>query len=119
MLETFLDAETEVEKSPKIVGATQGAKAAIIAAPLGMAIQALRGRSPIVGGVVSGLAVGGAAGLLAAAMQKYKNMQTESALKYHMQNLIERNPEMMQNSQLPQTFSRGFENVRNTYQTPY
>ena len=111
MLERYLDAEVELDKSPKIEGFTQGAKAAVVAAPIGAAIQALRGKSPAVGAIASGLAVGMVAGLAAASVQKYKNMQAESQMKYHIQNVMDRNPTMFQQPQ----FSQGFENVRYPY----
>ena len=109
MLQRYLDTEAEFEKSPKIEGLVQGGKAALLAAPLGAAVQALRGKSPAVGGAAAGFGAGILIGLAAAAAQKFKNMQTEAQMKYHIQNISDDQP------QLTPMFSRGFENVRNPY----
>ena len=107
-----LDEAAEVEKSPKVEGAIQGAKAAVIAAPLGAAIQALRGKNPYVGALIAGLGVGATAGAAAAAVQKYKNMRQEADLRYHLRNMVDREPGVA----LPDNnFVSGFNNVRYTF----
>ena len=127
LLARFLNIRTDVEKSPKIEGAYQGTKAAIIAAPLGAAIQALRGKNPYLGAAAAGISAGALTGLVAAASQKYKNMRTEAQMGYHLENMPEfyNQPQEEYQQQIPQTiyqpadissnFSRGFESVRNPY----
>lgn len=108
---TSMEEISEIQKSPQLAGISEGAKGAVVAAPIIAALQAMRGRSPLAGAIVGGLGIGAAVGLAAAAKQKYENLATEAALKYHMQNIAER--EYAQNSY--PGFQRGFNNVRNAY----
>jgi len=115
----MLEQDAEFNKSPKVEGVLQGAKAALLAAPLGAAVQALRNKSPGMGALVTGLGAGLLAGLSAAAVQKYRNLKTEADMRYHLRNMVEREPTVM----LPEPgamrdivgFTRGFENVYHPY----
>lgn len=109
LVNTFLDESVHAEKSPLLEGSVQGAKAALVAAPLGAVYGLLRNKKPALYGALTGAAAGTAFGLVAAAAQKYENMKREAELKYHMQNVIERNPEILA-STAPQ-FAQGFQNV--------
>ena len=115
----FFDAQTLIDRSPKAEGIKQGVKAAVLAAPVVAAAQALRGRSPIVGGLVGGLSVGGLVGLGAAIVQKLKNTQIESQMKYHLDNIYDEPENQLALIPNPPPFARGFEDVRNAYENPY
>jgi len=110
-LEYYVDETARLERDPKVEGVMQGVKAAVMAAPVGAAIQALRSKNPYMGALIAGLGAGALAGASAAAIQKYKNLQTEAAMRYHMRNMVEREPTVA----LPDGFATGFENVRNSF----
>lgn len=122
-IELAIEEDVRVRKSPHVEGMIQGAKAAIVAAPLGAAVQALRNRNPWGGAAVAGLGAGAIAGLLGAAAQKYRNLQTEAELRYHMRNLVDREPmvAMPEPQALTQAvdhargFGQGFERVHHAY----
>ena len=118
-LEYLVEQEEFLERDPRVEGMSQGAKAAIVAAPIGAAVQALRGKSPAVGALVAGLGAGALLGLSSAAIQKYRNLRYESGLRYHLRNMVDREPTVA----LPEpqalnqaaNFSTGFKNVYNPY----
>lgn len=107
------------QKSPALAGAIEGAKAGLMAAPVGAAIQGLRGKNMPLGALISGLGAGVLTGLTAAAIQKYKNMREEAVLRYHAQNLVQDEPmafmpppaALNQVAYLRPGFAQGFENV--------
>ena len=117
--EYVIEQDAAFNKSPKVEGTLRGAKAAVLAAPIGAAIQALRGKSPVKGALLAGLGAGLITGLGAATVQKYKNLRTEADLRYHLRNMVEREPTVA----LPDPeamgqlngFVRGFGNVYNPY----
>ena len=110
-LDYYMDEAARLEKSPQVEGIMQGAKAAIMAAPVGAAVQALRSKNPYMGAIIAGLGAGALAGLSAAAIQKYKNLQVEAGMRYHLRNMIDREPTVG----LPNSFATGFEDVRNSF----
>ena len=118
-LEYMVEQDVRRDKDPKWEGISQGAKAGIIAAPIATAVQALRGKSPGVGALVAGLGAGALAGISAAAIQKYKNLRHESELRYHLRNMVDREPTVA----LPGpeamrdlgSFTGGFQSVYNPY----
>jgi hypothetical protein len=109
----------KAEKSPSVEGFVQGTKAALMAAPVGAAIQALRDKNPKMGALIAGLGVGALAGISAAAVQKYNNTKTEAELRYHMRNMINREPTVALPSPIEMAqvngFVRGFGNVHYPY----
>jgi hypothetical protein len=115
----FVEQDIQIQKSPITAGIIEGAKAAVIAAPMGAAIQGLRGKNMYLGGFVSGLGAALAAGLSAAGIQKFENVKQEAKLRYHMRNLIDREPavflpdpqDLNQIVYTRPSFSRGMENV--------
>jgi hypothetical protein len=122
VFDSLLDVRANAIKSPKVEGIIEGSKAAILAAPLAAAVQAIRGRSPTLGAIGGGVVAGSLVGLIAAGIQKYRNMRAESEMQYHIDNIYQpRNPMMMDENIVMQkpSFTQGFENVRNPYQTPY
>lgn len=110
-----LDEEARLRKSPAVEGTLSGAKAAIIATPLGAAFQAIQNKNPYKGALLAGLGAGLAAGAVSAAVQKYKNLRQESDMRYHLRNLVDREPTvaMPNPDDLRQAvnFSQGFNNV--------
>lgn len=122
-IEYAIEEDVRLKKSPHVEGMIQGAKAAIVAAPLGMAVQALRGRNPLGGAAITGIGAGVIAGLIGAAAQKYKNLKTEAELRYHMRNMVEREPmvAMPEPQALSQAvnfshgFGQGFQDVHHPY----
>lgn len=88
----MVERDVQLKKDPRVEGALQGAKAALLAAPIGAAVQALRDKSPAMGALVSGLGAGLLVGLSAAAIQKYRNIRTEANMRYHLRNMVDREP---------------------------
>ena len=123
MFTRAFDTKSEIQKSPKVEGIIQGAKAAVIAAPIAAAIQALRNKNPIIGGVLAGLAAGATVGAGAAAMQNLRNTEIESDMRYHLGNIQDdANMDQYQQPviiQRPANFTQGFQYVRNPYENPY
>jgi hypothetical protein len=80
------------QRSPFIQGLVSGTKGALLAGPLAAAVQAVRGKDPILGGIaaalVAGLAVGGAKALT----QDIQNKEQEAELRYYTQRMKEREP---------------------------
>lgn len=109
----------QFEKSPKVEGFIQGAKGALLAAPVAAAIQAIRGKSVGGGAFLAGVGAGVLTGLTAAAIQKFNNVKTEAGLRYHVRNLLDREPMvymppkqlLSQAMQESPRFGQGFENV--------
>lgn len=122
-IEIALEEDVRVRKSPQVEGMIQGGKAALLAAPLGAAVQLLRNKNPLPAAAVTGFGAGIITGLAAAAAQKYKNLKTESELRYHLRNMVDREPmvAMPEPAALSQAvdysrgFDRGFANVHNPY----
>ena len=112
-----IDTESALSQSPMIEGFLQGSKAAILAAPIGAAVQALRNKSPSAGALIAGLGAGALAGLTAASIQKYKNLKQEANIRYHLRNMIEREPEVTgpEVQYLQPAFNQGFSSVYNPY----
>jgi len=81
-----------LEKSPFIQGFLAGLKGALIGAPTGAAIQAMRGKNPLLGAVIGGLGAGFASGLAKATAQKLENVSEEEALRYHVEQMKAREP---------------------------
>lgn len=102
------------ERSPTVEGVIEGTKAGVFAAPIFAALQAMRNKSPIGGAIVGGIGAGTLIGLAAAAKQKYHNTRSEAYIKYHLDNLREREAEERENLR-PGGFSGGFDRVYNPY----
>lgn len=121
LLTMAVEQDTAIKKSPITEGVIEGAKAALLAAPVGAAIQGIRGKNMYLGSLIAGLGAGTLAGLTSAAIQKYKNVSREADMRYHMRNMLDREP--MAFMPPPQTmgevvymrppFSQGFSNVYN------
>lgn len=113
-----LEEKARMDKSPALAGISAGTKAAVLFAPLGAATQALRGKSMRVGALVAGGGAGTLVGLAAATAQKVKNLQTEGEMRYHMRNILEREPMVMippAQAMEEAGFNRGFQDVYYPY----
>jgi len=101
--------ETAVyEKSPFMQGLLAAAHGALLAAPIGASIQALRGKNPVVGALVAALGTGLITGAVRATAQDINNQEREALLRYHADRIKGREPFffMPPPSQLGQYFSR-------------
>ena len=96
-----IEEDVRWKKSPTVQGVTEGIKAGLMTAPIGASVQALRGKNMVAGAVGIGIATGLVIGGLAAAVQKLKNLREEANLRYHTQNMIEREPRVFFPPQAP------------------
>ena len=79
-------------KSPFIQGFLAGMKGFMVGAPTGALVQALRGKSPLVGGIVGGLGAGLVTGIAKATHQKLENVSAEEDFRYHINQIKGREP---------------------------
>lgn len=85
--------ETEAfERSPFIQGLISGGKGALMAAPIAAAIQAIRGKDPIVGGIIAALATGAVIGTAKYVGKDVTNQEQEGMLRYHIERMKQREP---------------------------
>lgn len=85
--------ETKIlESSPFVRGFLAGMKGAILGAPMGGFVQALRGKDPIMGAIVGGLGAALAAGGAKALTQSVENTEFEENMRYHVENMKDREP---------------------------
>lgn len=87
-----IDKAVKLERSPLAEGFIAGFKAALLGAPLGAGIQAVRGKNPLVGALAGAILPGIVAGVSRAAAQKVENLNTEAAIRYHASNIKAREP---------------------------
>lgn len=87
-----LDQAVHFEKSPLTAGFMAALKAALLGAPLGAGIQAMRGHNAAAGALVGAVVPAVIAGISAASTQKVENLNTEAVLRYHAQNIKDREP---------------------------
>lgn len=80
------------DSSPFIRGLISGTKGALLAAPIAAAVQALRGRDPLLGGILAALGTGALLGTSRALEQKVKNQEIEGQIRYHAEQLKNREP---------------------------
>ena len=108
---TGIDEATYLQKSPAAEGFMAGLKAALMAAPIGAGVQALRGKDPLIGAIIGAAGAGLVAGLARSSSRKLENLDTEAALRYHAQNIKEREPMffMPPRQQLGRYFSRRYD----------
>ncbi len=111
LIGTGIDEAKHFEKSPVTEGFIAGLKAALLGAPVGASIQMMRGKNPVAGAVLGALVPGILAGLAASSEKKLENLSTEAAIRYHAQNIKEREPMffMPPRQMLGRYFSRSFE----------
>jgi hypothetical protein len=69
-----------------------GLKAALMGMPIGAGIQAVRGGNVAAGAALGALIPGLLAGLAAASEQKLENLNAEGMIRYHAQNIKDREP---------------------------
>jgi hypothetical protein len=81
-----------LESSPFIQGFLAGVKGALLGAPMGGFVQALRGKDPIIGAIVGGLGAGLVSGGVKALSQSVNNSEFEENLRYHVGNMKDREP---------------------------
>lgn len=96
-----IEEDVRWKKSPTVQGVTEGIKAGLMTAPIGASVQALRGKNMVAGAVGTGVATGLLIGGLAAAVQKLKNLREEANIRYHTQNILEREPRVFIPPQAP------------------
>ena len=81
-----------LEKSPFVQGFLAAVKGALLAAPAGAAVAALKGKNPILGALIGGLGVGALSGIAKATTQKVDNISAEEAMRYHIAQMKSREP---------------------------
>lgn len=91
-LSSSLEDTEHFQKSPAIQGFIAGLKGAMLGAAGGGAVGALRGSGAAKGALIGGLGVGLLSALTRAAAQKVENINEESALRYHVLRLADREP---------------------------
>ena len=85
--------ETEAfERSPFIQGLISGSKSAHMAAPIADANQAMRGKDPIMGGLLAALATGAIVGTAKYVGKDVTNQEQEGMLRYHIERMKQREP---------------------------
>lgn len=106
-----IDTAAQFERSPTMEGFITGLKAALMGMPIGAGIQAVRGKNVAVGALLGAAIPGIIAGITSAGKQKVENLGTEAALRYHAQQIKEREPMffMPPRQYLGRYFSRRFE----------
>jgi hypothetical protein len=110
-LSTGMDEAAHFEKSPVAEGFVAGLKAALLGAPVGAAVQALRGKDALTGALLGAVIPGLLAGLAKGGTRKLENLSTEADLRYHAQNIKDREPMffMPPRQQLGRYFSRRYD----------
>lgn len=81
-----------VKRSPLAEGFMAALKAALIGAPIGAGVQALRGGNMATGAIAGALLPGFIAGFTRATEQKLNNLDTEAMIRYHTSNIRDREP---------------------------
>ena len=106
-----IDKSVQLERSPLAEGFMAGLRAALMGAPIGAGVNALRGGNAGTGALVGALIPGIIAGLARASAQKVENLNTEAAIRYHAQNIKDREPMffMPPKQYMGKYFSRRFE----------
>lgn len=110
---TSVGETVHLEKSPFIQGFLAGIKGALVGAPTGAVVQALRGRSPLLGAIIGGLGAGILSGAAKASVQKIENVSTEEAMRYHIEQMKSREPFVFMPP--PPTLARVFTRMRERY----
>lgn len=87
-----LDEAAAFERSPTAAGFIAGLKAALIGGPIGAGAFALKGGNPAMGALLGALIPGLVTGLSTASTQKLENLNTEAYMRYHAQNIKDREP---------------------------
>jgi hypothetical protein len=105
-----IDRSVTFREAPATSGFMTGLKAALIGAPVGAAVQALRGHDALAGALLGAIIPGLLAGLAKAGTKKLENLGTEAELRYHAQNIKDREPEFFlpPRQQMGKYFSRRF-----------
>jgi hypothetical protein len=80
------------EKSPTVQGALGALRGAAVGAPVVGFANALRGGSPLLGGIAGALGLGILAGLYSATQQRVENIDREAGLRYYAEQLKGREP---------------------------
>jgi hypothetical protein len=111
-----------LKRSPLVAALKGSARGTLIAAPFGGALQALRGRNPLMGAAVAGLAGGAITGLSAASLQKYENVRDEAEMRYMLRNIVARepmaampHPKAAEEAVYDGAFAQGFNSVYRPY----
>jgi len=81
-----------IEKSPFVQGFLAGVRGLLIGAPAGAAVQAIRGKNPIMGAIIGGLGAGLLGGITKGLAQKVDNVDVEENLRYHALRMKAREP---------------------------
>lgn len=87
-----IDTATNIEKSPLAEGFVAGLKAALIGAPIGAAVQGMRGKDALHGALVAALVPGLLAAIARGSKKKLENLNAEAAIRYHAGNIRDREP---------------------------
>lgn len=88
----YIEDTQQWERSPFIRGLLSGTKSALMAAPIGAAVQAIRGKNALVGALVGALGAGLTVGISRAVDQDVKNQIQEGDLKFYAERLKESEP---------------------------
>ena len=81
-----------LQRSPVAEGVAQGTKAALIGAPVGALVNALRGKDPLIGSIIGALSLGIPAALAGSTSQKLSNLDNEAIIRHHAKNIKKREP---------------------------
>lgn len=86
-------AEQQLRKSPAVEGFIAGFKAALVGGPVAATYALLSGgKRPLLAGGLGALGAGAVVGGLAAVKQEVDNRVREAELRYHMNNMRDRDP---------------------------
>lgn len=92
LLTEGIEDTVHIQKSPFFEGFQRGLQAALIGAPTGAVVQAIRGKNPMLGAIMGAAVAGIPTGLAAAGAQKLDNLDQEAILRYHASRIKEREP---------------------------
>lgn len=81
-----------IEKSPFVRGFIAGVKGLLLGAPTGAAVQAMRGKDPLLGAIIGGLSAGLVSGVSRGLAQKVENVDVEENMRYHALQMKAREP---------------------------
>lgn len=86
-------ADQQLRKSPAVEGFISGFKAALVGGPVAATYALLSGgKRPLLAGGLGALGAGAVVGGLAAAKQEIDNRVREAELRYHLNNMKDREP---------------------------
>lgn len=106
-----IDETVHFKESPISSGFMAGLKYALMGAPVGAAVEALRGHDALTGAVLGAVIPGVLAAIAKGGTKKLENLDTEAYLRYHAEQIKAREPEFFlpPRQYLGKYFSRRYE----------